>query len=100
MANKQKGVTKLCWLRSAQSNSVFDIDRRVRISGQYRPVFAKLKRSAHTLSPRGDDKTFVYCYAALSASKSARAFLPSLAASAMLSKKTDERSIGAEQQAR
>jgi hypothetical protein len=43
---------------------------------------------------------FVYCYAALSASKRARAFFPSLAASAMLSKKTDERSIGAEQQAR
>jgi hypothetical protein len=73
---------------------------RARQTNNLSGIFAKLNRSAHTLSPRGDDKTFVYCYAALSASKRARAFFPSLAAFAMLSKKTDERSIGAEQQAR
>jgi hypothetical protein len=76
--------------------SAFRARRTNNLSG----IFAKLKRSAHTLTPRGDDKTFVYCYAALSESKRARAFFPSLAASAMLPKKTDERSIGAEQQAR
>jgi hypothetical protein len=69
---------------------------RARISGMTGEQYHRDIREAEEIR----SYPFVYCYAALSASKRARAFFPSLAASAMLSKKTDERSIGVEQQAR